>query len=139
MQALRISINTIMFSILFLVPLSCKESRGDEKLDAAVQLLIDYSNDQNYKGVWGMFSQNLMRGNDFDEGRYIREREEAGLHSTAIIVREVRVSKKTAKVTVAVDYVYRDNQLIGTAVEEWIFVKDGDAWLFDNYKTVSEP
>jgi sarcosine oxidase delta subunit len=130
------SVKAILLAFL-LLPLACKESRGNEKLDTAVQLFIDFNNSQNYKGVWSMWSTRLKEGNDFDEARYIREREEAGLHSSAVTVKDVQINERTAKVTVSVEYVYMANRPAGTAIEEWTFVKEYEAWLFDDYRTIS--
>jgi hypothetical protein len=127
-----------MLLALFFLPLACKETRRDEKLDAAVQLFIDFNNEQDYGGVWSMWSQRLKEGNDFDEARYTREREEAGLHSSAVRVKDVQIDGNIAKVIVSIDYIYGANQPAGTAMEEWVFVEEDGAWLFDDYRTLSE-
>lgn len=136
---LHFKIRAALWAILCFASLGFKESQSADQLSAAVQSFIHYRTTQNYNGVWSMTSRGLKQGNDFNEARYVRELTEAGFRSKSIVVKKNRMSHGAALVTVAVTYVDKKDQLIGTATEEWKFVYEGGTWVFDEYKTLSEP
>lgn len=119
----------------------CADMNGpnDAQLDATIQEFVNYRKQQDYKGVWRLLSRRFRYGNNDDQVAYEKYVRSGGFHSDGVEIQDIVTAGSTALVTVTVTYV--DNasgQRLGSALEEWTFVKENGSWFFDTYRTLSE-
>lgn len=123
------------------VPGYCSDTTtdSDNQINLVIQRYMEYQVQQDYNGVWKLLSQrikNSVGNNRFEYEKYVRSH---GFHPHKVEIQKTVVSEAVATVTVNVTYIHdKDRRTLGTALEEWTFVRENGSWLFNDYKTLIE-
>ena len=127
-----------MMLAVVLMASSCSRKSSDYSLSSDLSAFIDHKIAQNHEGLWNSSSKRFRDSNDNDAVAYEMYAKSYGVHPVKVDVLGVSESTSSAKIRVKVNYAGNAGESVGSAVEEWRFVRDKDGWFYDGSRTISE-
>jgi hypothetical protein len=138
MKAVRKIIIVIASLALTVSMISCSNEQPGSSLSSALSAFIEHQTSQNYKESWNLSSENFRRSNDNDPIAYEKYARSYGIYPKKVSVLSISQFKDEAKIKVKVHFIETNGNNAGSAVMEWRFVREKDAWHYDKSRTISE-
>ncbi len=127
--------NNVWTSAIFVLAIACGARHPETTLRRQVDRYQKAWSSGDLQTAWQLMSSRMKRGNDNDYEKFKEFATKSRVFNVVQVTQQIRVSGNSAIVTVVSTTTMTDGES-PREIQEQVWVKEDDMWVFDDYKTV---